>query len=300
MDMKRSHSAVAPPSTEESDRPKHKPRWSVAGVLEVFPLVIKALLTVVILAIFLYLGYHLEQFSGLNSQSSTKSTRLPANPSLTSPMTVRFGEAAHALYHENFVGNEEQLLERVQVACHQMAAARAFPNTEQSEAEKNLLNTLHVSQYTTKGDGILVFQTDSTLPLFVGLRYATNDLPDQVTREMVHQARIVSWGFAVPTATNEWKIRVVGKREQESENGLSTYLPPECGKLLQLDAGNGDSTIAFTSTDSLAVQMESFDQHFSTRDWEQSSPWNVSDDHGLGIYERVVGNRVEKARVHIH
>ncbi len=298
MDTRHIQSKAVTPSDETSSPGNPNRSWSVSGVVDALQGAIKTILTLAILALFLYIGQYLVQFSGLDSQAVTTRPADAAILNSDKPMTIRFADAPFAFYQEHYAGSDEMLQQRVQEACYRMAVASPSPVTAPSAEESRLLNTLSASACSAPGEGILVCQASPTLPLFVGLRCPATDFSAAVTPEMVRTARVVSWGFALPSAVNEWKIRAIGKGT-ESGNISSISLPPEVLKILQLNTRGGDSIVAFSSQSKLSEQIASFDRYFAEQQWQKGTPWNVSSDHGRGIYTRRMGDRVEEATVHI-
>ena len=279
--------------------PCDQPAFSIAGITEALRCIVKLSLTLAILVVFVFAGNYLVTLSGLRLNATPQATHPFKMADMKGPMTVHFADASHIFYQEHFAGNDEMLRQRMQTACHQMAAASSISPTEPRKEEVSLLSKLSPEAVRTMGNGILICQMSPSLPLMVGIRSPITDLSLGTPSEIIRGARIVCWGFAMPTGPNTWNIRVVGRKDEKQGNIGSLSLPTGISRILELDYGEGGSTLAFTSNKGLGEQIERFDQHFIDQHWQRSSPWNVSSDHGSSNYTRHIGDHTERLTVRI-
>ena len=261
--------------------------------------IVKGLLSVVILAGFIFLG---QQISLLYEPPPTGAL---ASQTLTSfdtkqPVVVQFGDASHAISQQEILGNPFTATDNLRKICHAAAKRSSFPQDEPSDAERTLLHSLLLGETTGDTYGVTVCAIESGSPIFIGIRHPLQETTNADPSDI---ARIVAWGFATQTQANRWKLRVVSyasPAENATEQSFVIALPPDSQRLLQMSSPDGDSVLAFTSACDLDQQIVFFNRFFKNNHWEQHRVWRTSGRTGQGVYTRIQGSRSETAHIHLH
>jgi hypothetical protein len=266
--------------------------------------VIRGSLTILILLIFTYLGKqivllyepapHLEVPPALSVFTGARAGH---------PVIVQFGNAPHSILQQEIHGGEDIAIRQLREACRKAATWSNFPDGIPSSAETELLQSLLKDKTINASDeGVIVCSIDPDAPVFIGIRHAPQNVAEPV-KDLSHQARIMSWGFATQTQKDRWKLRVVSRtavNDNPSKDASVLALPPGSRQLLQMRSANGESVLAFASDSELGKQIIFFDRFFENGNWKQNHAWHTSDHSGQGVYTRNLGQRSETAHIHLH
>ena len=265
---------------------------------------IRGSLTILILLLFIYFGKQIVVlYEPIPPLSTPPALPFVTGASTAHPTIVEFGNAPHAMMQQEIYGGKELAIRRLREACHEAANWSSVPVGIPSPAETTLLRSLLTDKTMDESDeGVIVCSIDPDAPVFVGIRHAPQDAAEPF-KDLSHQARIMSWGFATQTQKDRWKLRVVSRtavNDNPNKAASVLALPPESERLLQMRSANGEAVLAFASESDLGEQIIFFDRFFENGNWKQYRAWRTSDHSGQGIYTRNLGQRSETARIHLH
>ena len=262
------------------------------------PLAFKAILSVLIVLVFVALGKiiaSLYQSVSLESDAN----RLVPSAQIGGPIMVGFGDAPYTIFRQEIDGDLTTASNQLKTACFSIAEKSGFPSDAASSAEQNLLNTLLNKKNQRTVDSVSVCALSPGNPTFVGIK---SKPASSSNTNHIHESRIVAWGFAIQLASNRWKLQVVSYDAPGNATVLGSMkvaLPPNSHRLLQMDSPGGESVMAFTSRSGMDAQIEFFDQFFDANNWEQESQWSRSQNNGHGSYTRMHKNRNHTIKIHL-
>ena len=266
--------------------------------------VIRGSLTILILLIFTYLGKQIVLlYEPVPPLKVSPALPVFSEAHAGQSTIVQFGNAPHAILQQEIYGDKALALRQLREACRKAATWSSDPDGIPSSAETELLQSLLKDKIIDdSGEGVIVCSIDPDAPVFVGIRYAPQNVAEPVN-DLSHQARIMSWGFATQTQKDRWKLRVVSRtavNDNPSKDASVLALPPGSRQLLQMRSANGESVLAFASDSELGKQIIFFDRFFENGNWKQNHAWHTSDHSGQGVYTRNLGQRSETAHIHLH
>ena len=259
--------------------------------------IIKGLITLVILAIFFYLGRELVELYRV--PAATNLLR-EFDSSRASPISVRFGEAPGTFLQQEINGNKQAACIALERACYELAEKSPLPTSKPSDAETALLNAhLPISSDSKPKEDIRVLHIDSQGLIVFAIRHDADGRHHTQTDPGIN-GRVVCWGFATPIQSDRWNIRVVSRTGNSTENGVASInIPPGSTKILQIASPEGPEILAFKNDLELSEQIDHFNRILSANRWEAMRSWQSGPNHSMATFVREDELTKQIAKIHI-
>ena len=233
--------------------------------------IIKGLITIVILALFFYIGRELVNLYRMPNSSNLTNVSSTFDTADGRALTVRFGNTPSTFLQQKFTGSKEAALLKTRL-----------PQLLNEATEEN----------------IHVLRIDPQNPIVVGIRL----IPDHALNPNYSSGggRIVCWGFATPADGNLWNIRVVSRTGNVTEHGVASIdIPPGSTKLLQMASPEGQESLAFKNDLELSEQIDHFNRILHAARWEIIRDWDLNSNHGTATFARNDNAKKQIAQIHI-
>jgi hypothetical protein len=261
--------------------------------------IIKGLITIVILALFVYIGQQLVTLYRVPNSGGV--TKLPSTFGTTDRkgLSLQFGNSSSTFLQKTFSGSRESACHELELACRELTKKSSLPTDTPNSAEITLLKARLPQLLNEAADeNIHVVRIDPENPIVVGIRV----IPDHarsLQRNDYGGGRIVCWGFATPIDEHVWNIRVVSRTGNAAKNGVASIdIPPGSIKLLQMASPEGQESLAFKNDLELSEQIGHFNRVLHANRWEMTRDWDSSLNHGTATFAR--GDNSKKQIIQIH
>ena len=261
--------------------------------------IIKGLITIVIVALFFYIGRELVNLYRMPNSSNLTNVSSTFDTADGRALTVRFGNTSSTFLQQKFTGSKEDVCQALELACREMTRKSSLPTDTPGSAEAALLKT-RLPQLLNEAteENIHVLRIDPQNPIVVGIRL----IPNYVLNPNYSSGggRIVCWGFATPADGNLWNIRVVSRTGNVTKYGVASIdIPPGSTKLLQMASPEGQESLAFKNDLELSEQIDHFNRILHAARWEIIRDWDLNSNHGTATFARNDNAKKQIAQIHI-
>lgn len=182
------------------------------------------------------------------------------------PVTLRFGDAATALERIPFQGTRDQLWNELTNLGQSIVNRTDASSGPIDEAEQAWLGALKsappVMWESARGN---VYRRQEPLPSFVATRFVDSEPIKDDAEQDGSKQRIVGWGLAFPTSSEDWTIYVFHPRTAISREPDPTFqmMPPEGSRnLTDLQGVDGSRWQIIEGRGKLSGWVQQFDSQF--------------------------------------
>lgn len=248
----------------------------------------------VIAAVGLGFGRQVLQWWAPNSDSNA-----PEPPAATAPAEgnsadrplISVGAGPWRLLRESIAGPREQAAAALVQRAVEITASASLPHTPPEAAEKALLARTAALPLDAGPHGAnwRVVPVDLGVPAAVGLKWPGNRPPGEGVNLAQTDARVVTWGLAVPSDESAWAVYFVMSEQAIPDPAAAPPelpLPPETRRTLALGTVGGGAMVGFEGRTDPAACRRFFQQWFSQNGWTCVGSRRTADDGWFARFEK--------------
>ena len=267
---------------------------------------IKAMLSLIILSMFLSLGRQLIDlyFPGEQKLIDRASFLTAFGESSADLIDIQFGDQPVGLQCSSFVGNRDSVILRLKDLCRVATQQSSLPADLPSEEEQRVIRSLldQDNDIESSDEKFIVRSINGidAMPAVVGIRKVPASAKSVANDEHA-EMRTVAWGFATQKSNDEWSIQIITKHPGNisSLEPFSILLPAGSQKIMQMSLRDGNSIIAFENMHPVATQMTFFDNHCASKGWVKDDDWRVTDRGSTAVYRKAENNNEYALDIHL-
>lgn len=222
-------------------------------------------------------------------ESPAQGTPLPADTADRQMVSV--GAGPWRLLRELVAGPREQVAAVLVQRAVEITATAPLPHTPPEAAEKALLARAATIPLDVgpQGANWRVVPVDLGVPTAVGLKWPDNRPPAEGVNLAQTDARVVTWGLAVPADESAWAVYCVFSEQATTDPAGAAPelpLPPEARRTLALGTVGGGAMVGFEGRIDPAACQRFFRQWFSQNGWTCVGSWRTADDGWFARFEK--------------
>jgi hypothetical protein len=218
---------------------------------------------------------------------------------------IRFGNQKWSIRRKAVAGRDEDAARALLAECRERIPQAAAPTDPPDAAEQGLLARLAREKPAAESPGQWqLYAWEKGCPMAVGVRQfapASGSVSGKTLAERGH--RVVIWGVAAPAAAVDrwtlWLFHPDGGGNSSVGGLPSPPIPPECQRILSVQADRGQSLVVFSGSEPLGRYEDFY------RGWFAQQGWKAAADHpsaGAGRHLQYVArgrNPAVAADVHL-
>lgn len=204
---------------------------------------------------------------------------------------ISVGAGPWRLRRELVAGPREQVAAVLVRRAVEITSAASLPQSAPQAAEKALLARAATIPLDAgpQGANWRVAPVDLGVPAAVGLKWPDNRPPAEGVNLAQTDARVVTWGLAVPADESAWAVYCVFSEQTNTapaDRAPELPLPPEARRTLALGTVGGGAMVGFEGRIDPAACQRFFEQWFSQNGWTCVGTWRTADGGWFARFEK--------------